>query len=92
MKIEVNQTQLSNELETLADFSDTPKPSVTRIVYSEADRQARAWFKQLCREADLEVREDAVGNTFRAIERNRSVVSRHRHRFAYRRAASRGPI
>ena len=64
MKIEVNQTQLSNELETLADFSDTPKPSVTRIVYSEADRKARAWVKQLCRGADLEVREDAAGNTF----------------------------
>ncbi|MGO9257458.1 MAG: M20 family metallo-hydrolase [Bryobacteraceae bacterium] len=64
MTLDVRQDQLIHELETLASFSDAPAPAVTRIVFSEADRQARAWLKQLCAEAGLSVREDAVGNTF----------------------------
>ncbi|HEY3741399.1 MAG TPA: M20 family metallo-hydrolase, partial [Bryobacteraceae bacterium] len=55
---------LTSELDTLATFSDTPAPAVTRIVFSEADRAARQWFKNLCAAANLTVREDAVGNTF----------------------------
>jgi ureidoglycolate amidohydrolase len=52
------------ELETLAAFSDAPSPAVTRIVFSEQDKRARAWLKQLYADAGLDVREDAVGNTF----------------------------
>jgi len=52
------------ELETLAAFSDTEAPAVTRIVFSEQDLRARAWLKGLCAAAGLAVREDAVGNTF----------------------------
>ena len=55
---------LTQELDTLATFSDTPAPAVTRVVFSESDRKARAWFKGLCADAGLVVREDAVGNTF----------------------------
>jgi ureidoglycolate amidohydrolase len=60
----VNTARLEEELETLAGFSDAPAPAVTRIVFSEQDLRARAWLKNLCTEADLEVREDAAGNTF----------------------------
>ena len=60
----VNATELSGELETLAGFSDAPTPAVTRIVFSEVDRRARAYVKDLCASAGLAVREDAVGNTF----------------------------
>ena len=52
------------ELEALAQFSDAPPPAVTRVVYSEQDLRAREFFKDLCREARLELREDAIGNTF----------------------------
>jgi ureidoglycolate amidohydrolase len=60
----VNAQQLLADLETLAGFSDVPAPTVTRIVFSDADRQARTWFKDRCADAGLTVREDAVGNTF----------------------------
>jgi ureidoglycolate amidohydrolase len=33
-------------------------------VFSDQDLRARRWFKQLCLAESLEVREDAVGNTF----------------------------
>jgi len=62
--MKIQSAQLHDELEKLASFSDTPAPSVTRVVFSPVDLQARAYVKVLCRAAGLTVREDAVGNTF----------------------------
>jgi N-carbamoyl-L-amino-acid hydrolase len=64
MKLDIQQDRITRELDALASFSDTPAPSVTRVVFSESDRSARAWLKGLLAEAGLEVREDAIGNTF----------------------------
>jgi N-carbamoyl-L-amino-acid hydrolase len=64
MKLHIQQDRLTHELETLAGFSSAPAPAVTRLVFSEDDRRARAWLKELFVEAGLSVREDAVGNTF----------------------------
>ncbi len=64
MQLSVNQTRLSRELEKLAGFSSAPAPAVTRVLYSPEDLAARVFFKALCEEAGLIVREDALGNTF----------------------------
>ena len=64
MNLDVRKEQIVNELAMLAAFSETPAPAVTRIVFSEADRRARAWLNGLCTQAGLELRADAVGNTF----------------------------
>src|SRR5215469_13696966 len=64
MKLEVDQQRLWRELEELGAISSEPAPVVTRVVFTEADLRARAFVKQLCVEAGLAVREDAVGNTF----------------------------
>jgi ureidoglycolate amidohydrolase len=64
MHIPINSSRLESELAQLAAFSDAPAPAVTRIVFSEVDRRARAWLKQRCLAAGLQVREDAIGNTF----------------------------
>jgi N-carbamoyl-L-amino-acid hydrolase len=64
MRIEVDDGLLSMELEQLASFSDVAAPAVTRVIFSEVDMQARAWLKERCRAAGLQIREDAVGNTF----------------------------
>jgi len=63
-RITIDSDRLNRELEALSSFSDSQSPSVTRIVFSEADRRAREYVKGLCREAGLAIREDAVGNTF----------------------------
>ena len=60
----IETATLVRELDTLAGFSAAPPPDVTRIVFSEQDLRARAWLRQLFFEAGLEVRADAVGNTF----------------------------
>jgi ureidoglycolate amidohydrolase len=62
--ITIDGDRLWRELDELAQLSDVPPPVVTRIVFSDADRRAREYVKGLCREAFLEIREDAVGNTF----------------------------
>src|SRR3954447_16146282 len=64
MKLSIDAERITAELDTLAGFSDTAAPAVTRIVFSPADMEARAWLKQRCADAGLELREDAVGNTF----------------------------
>jgi N-carbamoyl-L-amino-acid hydrolase len=64
MRLEINTSQMMSELETLAGFSDAPPPAVTRVVFSEQDRLARQYVKELCVAAGLRLREDAVGNTF----------------------------
>jgi len=55
---------IHNELKKLASFSASPNPSVTRIVFSKEDMEARAYFISLCEALDLKVRVDAIGNTF----------------------------
>ncbi len=64
MSPKIQAIRLENELAELAAISAIPAPAVERIVFSEQDRQARAWLKQLCIAAGLDVREDSVGNTF----------------------------
>ncbi len=64
MKLLINIAQLQREIDELALISENPPPVVTRILYSEADRRGRAFVKNLCRQAALVLREDAVGNIF----------------------------
>lgn len=62
--VEIRLDQLLVELQQLSEFSDAEPPAVTRILFTEPDRKARAFLKNLFAEARLTVREDAVGNIF----------------------------
>ena len=64
MKLQINSAKLQREIDELALISENPPPVVTRILYSEADLRGRKFVKNLCREAGLVLREDAVGNIF----------------------------
>src|SRR6202030_1130114 len=64
MKIEIHLDSLLDELNSLASFSDAPAPAVTRVVFSATDLKGRAYICSLCSQAGLELRTDAVGNTF----------------------------
>lgn len=64
MSPQIETERLTAEIEYLARISDTPYPSVTRVLFSSVDLQAREWLKLLYADAGLVVREDAVGNTF----------------------------
>ena len=64
MNLAVDADRLRRELDELGAISSEPSPVVTRVVFSDADLSARAYMKTLCTEAGLDIREDAVGNTF----------------------------
>ncbi len=64
MNLTIDRERLLSEIEILATFSDAEAPAVTRIVFTPTDVKAREWMKARCQDAGLEVREDAVGNTF----------------------------
>jgi N-carbamoyl-L-amino-acid hydrolase len=56
--------RVTRQLAELASISDAPAPAVTRVVFTDTDLRARRLVKAWCTDAGLEVREDAVGNTF----------------------------
>jgi ureidoglycolate amidohydrolase len=60
----INRERLLSDLEMLASFSDGTPPGISRLVFADADQEARIWLKAQCRDAGLPVREDAVGNMF----------------------------
>ncbi|MBC8161460.1 MAG: M20 family metallo-hydrolase [Roseiflexaceae bacterium] len=64
MNVTIDTNRLQAELGQLAAFSSSQGPGVTRVLWSEADQQARAFMRRLCDQAGLRVREDALGNLF----------------------------
>ncbi|MGC1461487.1 MAG: M20 family metallo-hydrolase [Terracidiphilus sp.] len=52
------------EFLALGQISEAEPPIVTRVVFSEADLRGRAFVKNLCENAGLEISQDAIGNTF----------------------------
>jgi N-carbamoyl-L-amino-acid hydrolase len=49
-------------LQALSEFGKNPQGGVSRVAYSDADKQGREYVMQLMREASLEVNIDAAGN------------------------------
>ena len=62
--LSINGNAVLDELDQLAGFSDAPAPAVTRVLWSTTDQAARTFVRELCQQAELDVREDAVGNMF----------------------------
>lgn len=58
----VDGARLGAQLEALARFGRNELGGVTRVAYTEADRQAREYVMRLMREASLEVTIDAAAN------------------------------
>ncbi|CAN1841181.1 Ureidoglycolate hydrolase [Linum perenne] len=62
--LSVDGESLQRQIDELSTFSDTPAPSVTRVLYTGKDVSARRYIKNLMGLSGLSVREDAVGNIF----------------------------
>ena len=60
---QVDATRLMEQLlQRLAEFGKNPEGGVSRVAYSDADRQGREYVTGLMREAHLDVTVDAAGN------------------------------
>ncbi|XP_002981561.2 probable ureidoglycolate hydrolase [Selaginella moellendorffii] len=80
--LEVNPDDIQDAIDKLATFSDTPAPSVTRILYTDNDVAARSFIRELMESAQLTVREDAIGNIFgrwQGSEPSQAVVASGSH-------------
>jgi len=61
-KLRVNGARLNEHLKALSEFGKNPQGGVSRVAYSEADRQGREYVLGLMRAAKLDVSVDAAGN------------------------------
>ncbi|GIL88575.1 hypothetical protein Vretimale_15306 [Volvox reticuliferus] len=62
--VTVDGSKVVELLTRLANLSDHENPAVTRILFTQNDMLARRFVKDLMRENNLVVREDAMGNIF----------------------------
>ena len=60
--LRVNGARLNGTLAALSEYGRNPQGGVTRLAYSDADRQARDWVLTLLRDAGLDTHIDAAGN------------------------------
>jgi beta-ureidopropionase / N-carbamoyl-L-amino-acid hydrolase len=60
--LRVNGTRLNQSLTDLSRFGANPQGGVSRVAYSDADRDARAWVMELMRAAKLDPKIDLAGN------------------------------
>jgi beta-ureidopropionase / N-carbamoyl-L-amino-acid hydrolase len=60
----VDGERINRQLLELAQFGKNPYGGVSRVAYSEFDRQGREWAMNVMREARLAVNIDAAGNIF----------------------------
>lgn len=67
-KVDIDASRIYSELNELAAITDAvvtgSGTSVTRVVFTARDLEARAWLRRLAVEAGFSVRVDPVGNTF----------------------------
>lgn len=62
MAVQINQDRLWQSLMEMGKFGATPLGGVGRLALSDEDKQARDLFVEWCREADMTVRIDQMGN------------------------------
>src|SRR5438067_11069944 len=60
--LRVNGARLNQHLKELSEFGKNPQGGVSRVAYSEADRQGREYVMGLMRSAKLDTSIDAAGN------------------------------
>ncbi|HEY7546492.1 MAG TPA: hydantoinase/carbamoylase family amidase, partial [Blastocatellia bacterium] len=60
--LRVNGKRVNDHLSALAEFGKNPQGGVSRVAYSDADREGREYAMRLMREARLDVKVDTAGN------------------------------
>ena len=61
-ELRVNGERINRHLRELAEFGKNPQGGVSRVAYTEFDKQGRDYVMRLMREARLDVSEDLAGN------------------------------
>lgn len=62
--MKINNERLWRRLHELAEIGQDPRGGLTRLAYTDEEYQAKQLLKSYMKEADLIIREDAIGNVF----------------------------
>lgn len=68
--LRINAERLLSDLASLAKIGGTSEGGVHRPALSESDLKARQWFRTQAKAANLEIREDGVGNVSALLPAN----------------------
>src|ERR1044071_6061671 len=60
--VRVNGQRIMDHIMALAEFGKNPQGGVSRVAYSDADKQGREYVLEIMRAAKLDVSIDAAGN------------------------------
>jgi beta-ureidopropionase / N-carbamoyl-L-amino-acid hydrolase len=63
-RLDLNASRLNGHIKALSAHGANPQGGVSRVAYSDADRDGRAYVMGLMRAAGLDVRVDVAGNIF----------------------------
>ena len=58
----VNETRIMERIEAFSRFNENLEFGISRFSYGKEDAEARKWLLQVCRELDLSISVDPVGN------------------------------
>lgn len=64
----INQQRLQKEMEQVSTFGALPKQGLSRLAFSQEEKDARAYVTSLMREVGMSIREDAIGNIIGRLE------------------------
>ncbi len=64
MNLRINFNRLKEDILSLASIGRDPRGGLSRPSFSQADLEARQWFKNKIRQAGLSLRQDGAGNIF----------------------------
>src|SRR6201987_4768612 len=62
--LQIDSARLWGSIHETAPFGATPKGGLRRLTLGPEDKQVRAWFRNACEAAGLEVHVDALGSMF----------------------------
>ncbi len=60
--LQINAKRMEDRIAALSQFGKNPEGGVSRVAFSDADIQGRAYIQSLMKEAGLQVRIDTAGN------------------------------
>ncbi|HLR54499.1 MAG TPA: Zn-dependent hydrolase [Pseudogracilibacillus sp.] len=66
--MKVNTPRIKTHIDELSAFTATPGKGVTRLTYSQEDKQAREYIKAKMSDYGLQVSEDGIGNIFGKLQ------------------------
>ena len=58
----VNETRIMERIEAFSKFNENPEFGISRFSYGKEDAEARKWLQQVCKELNLCISVDPVGN------------------------------